>query len=266
MNEARAPTDAKIRGQVLADYQSGIKPKALSEKYGISVNTIKSWIKRQKDRTGKVSGDAPSKAKDAPIKKKKGAPVGNKNAVGSGAPAGNKNAWKHGGYSAVYWDALDEQEHELINTMPDDEEEILLQQIMLFSVRERRLMHAINKYREIEDDVYISSTIRFDKKRSFSNDEEKKLYDERVKAKVKSGDRLPGEAYSMQTFMGAAIDLIARLEKELTSVQSQKTKAVDALAKFRTEKEKIAGESKGNEVVYTWAQSVIKARRDKDGQ
>jgi len=34
--------------------------------------------------------------------RKRGAPKGNKNAVGNrggGAPYGNKNAWKHGGYS-----------------------------------------------------------------------------------------------------------------------------------------------------------------------
>ena len=63
----------------------------------------------------------------------------------------------------------------------------------------------------------------------------------------------------------SSADLVTRLEKELTSVQSQKTKAVDALSKLRFEKEKIAGESKGNELVRTWAESVIKARREKDG-
>ena len=82
---------------------------------------------------------------------------------------------------------------------------------------------------------------------------------------MNKGDRLPGEHYSMQTMTASTADLVARLEKELTSVQAQKTKAVDALAKLRMEKRKEAGESKGNELVRTWAESVIKARRENDG-
>lgn len=37
------------------------------------------------------------------------------------------------------------------------------------------------------------------------------------------------------------------------------------VAKLRMEKRKEAGESKGNELVRTWAESVIKARRENDG-
>ena len=79
-------------------------------------------------------------------------------------------------------------------------------------------------------------------------------------------ERLPGESYDLQTSTASTADLVARLEKELTSVQSCKTKAVDALAKLRLEKEKAAGESKGNELVRAWADSVIKSRREQDGQ
>jgi hypothetical protein len=32
------------------------------------------------------------------------------------------------------------------------------------------------------------------------------------------------------------------------------------------EKQKIAGETKGNEVVKAWADAVLKARRENDGQ
>lgn len=166
----------------------------------------------------------------------------------------------------MYWDTLDEEEKELIETMPQDEEEILLNQIMLFTVRERRIMKAINKYREAKGGVYVAGVNKFEEKRTFKDDEEKELYEERVRDKVVKGDRLPGEHYSLQTMTSSTADLVARLEKELTSVQSQKTKAVDALAKLRFEKQKVAGESKGNELVRTWAESVIKARREKSGQ
>ena len=60
----------------------------------------------------------------------------------------------------------------------------------------------------------------------------------------------------------ATIDLIARLERELTSVQSKKTKAIESLAKLRLEKQKIEGESKGNEFVRIWTESVLKAREE----
>ncbi len=67
MNEARAPTDEKIRAQVLADYKRGVGPKALAEETGISINTIKSWIKRDKNRVVKKN-NAAAKEKGAPSK------------------------------------------------------------------------------------------------------------------------------------------------------------------------------------------------------
>lgn len=71
------------------------------------------------------------------VPRKRGAPKGNKNAVGGrGNPkAKPPDATKHGGYSAVYWDTLDEDEKNLIEDMPKDEEELLIEQIQLFSVR-----------------------------------------------------------------------------------------------------------------------------------
>ena len=86
--------------------------------------------------------------------------------------------------------------------------------------------------------------------------------EERIEEKVASGDRLPGNTYNMMTNMENKDNMIARLEKELSTVQSKKTKAIEALAKLRLEKQKIAGESKGNEVVRAWAEAVVKARRE----
>lgn len=70
----------------------------------------------------------------------------------------------------------------------------------------------------------------------------------------------PFYKYNMMTNMENKDNMIARLEKELSTVQSKKTKAIEALAKLRLEKQKIAGESKGNEVVRAWAEAVVKAR------
>ncbi|MCM3425540.1 phage terminase small subunit [Bacillus paralicheniformis] len=82
--------------QAQKDYVKGMKYKELAEKYGVSVNTIKSW----KQRHGWT------RKKGAPIEKgvhtkKPGAPKGNINALGNngGAPKGNQNAKTHGFFS-----------------------------------------------------------------------------------------------------------------------------------------------------------------------
>ena len=87
-----------------------------------------------------------------------------------------------------------------------------------------------------------------------------------LREKVKNNDRLPGRQYSVQTSTNATIDLISRLERELTSVQAKKTKAIESLAKLRLEKQKIEGESKGNEFVRIWAENVLKSRRERNGK
>ena len=257
MNEARAPTDENLREQVLAEYRNGAKPKALSEKSGISINTIKSWIKREKARQVSKKQDAPPKGKGAPPKRKKGAPVGNKNSVGAGAPIGNHNAQKHGGYSAVYWDVLTEEEKELIEGAPTDEEALLIEQIQLFAVRERRLMQAINKYSAAKGGQYVSGVISLEEKRKFKDQEDAEKYRQAVDKKVRKGERLPGERHSIQTNTGATIDLVVRLEKELTSIQNKKTKAIDTLVRFRLENRKQGSAEKGNELVDDWISSMM---------
>ncbi|MEG7378923.1 phage terminase small subunit [Bacillus subtilis] len=82
--------------QAQKDYVKGMKYKDLAEKYGVSINTIKSWKKRH----------GWERKKGAPIEKsvhtKKGGQPGNKNALGNkggAAPAGNQNAVTHGFFS-----------------------------------------------------------------------------------------------------------------------------------------------------------------------
>ena len=180
---------------------------------------------------------------------------------------GDKIAEKHGAYSSVYWDVLDESEKDMIEDIPMDEEMLLIEQIQLFAVRERRIMIAINKYRNMKGEVSLYGFNRSESKRTFKTEEDKQLYEERIEKKISAEERLPGDMYNMQTTMENKDNMIARLEKELSTVQSKKTKAIEALAKLRLEKQKIAGESKGNEVVRAWAEAVVKAREgeNKDG-
>lgn len=92
--------------QVKADYLDGMKQKELIKKYGIPLNTLKSWVKRYHWADEK---------RGAPKKKKTGAPLGNKNAEGKGAPEKNTNAVKHG----LFQKYLPKDTLDIIDSMKD---------------------------------------------------------------------------------------------------------------------------------------------------
>lgn len=235
MNEARAPTNEEIREQVLEDYRNGEKPKALSEKTGISINTIKSWIKRDKAKNANAKKTATKSKKGASSTGKKGAPVGNKNAKGNkggAAPFRNKNAEKHGAYSKIYWDSLEEDELEMMEDIAADEEQELVMQIKMFSIRERRLMQRIKNYKEIGEKSHGLAVKSVSKKKeledivnsdgeSIGNGESKKTKEVTV------------------TSTEAVMNSIMALEAELTKVQRAKTKAIESLAKIRLERDRL---------------------------
>lgn len=82
--------------QAQKDYVKGMKYKDLAEKYGVSINTIKSWKKRYGWERKK---GAPKEKK---VHTKKGGQPGNVNALGNSggaAPIQNQNAKTHGFYS-----------------------------------------------------------------------------------------------------------------------------------------------------------------------
>lgn len=89
-----------------------MKQKDICDKYNISINTLKSWIKRYGWSEEKKNYNK----KGAP-KNKRGAPLNNANAIGNdgGAPPGNLNAIKHGAYQSIYADMLNTEDQILFN-------------------------------------------------------------------------------------------------------------------------------------------------------
>ena len=233
MSNSKAPNSEmeKTRKRVIGEYKKGAKPKELSEKYGVSINTVKSWINRYKSKNAPPPGGAP----DAPAPRKVGAPLGNTNAIGNcgGAPVGNTNALKHGGYSRIFWDTLDEEEKQMLEELDYDGEQLLLDEISLLSVRERRIMKSIQKYKEAKGGQAVVGIVRSEEKREFANEEEKQIYEDRVADEVDSGKRLPGRSYRLTTTTEATYDIIHRLEEALTRCQSQKQKCIESLNKLR---------------------------------
>lgn len=236
MGNTKAPnTDMeKTRKRVIADYKKGAKPKELSEKYGLSVNTVKSWISRYKSKNPPAEPGAPS----APAPRKPGAPPGNTNAIGNngGAPLGNTNALKHGGYSRIFWDTLDDEEKQMLEELDYDGEQLLLDEISLLSVRERRIMKSIQKHKEAKGGQAVAGIVRSEEKREFASDEEKQIYEDRIADEVDSGKRLPGRSYRLTTTTEATYDIIHRLEEALTRCQAQKQKCIESLNKLRIER------------------------------
>ena len=132
------------------DYLKGLKYKEIAEKHNVSVSTVKSWASRYWRKKGcnpkeKVATD-----------KKRGAPIGNKNATG---PPGNKHAEKFGFFSKY----LPEETRELIEEIQTkDEIDILWEQISIqyaAIIRAQRVMYVKDKeemIKEIKKEEYTA--------------------------------------------------------------------------------------------------------------
>jgi uncharacterized protein YjcR len=116
------------------DYKAGMKRKDIAQKYNVSINTVKSWKQRHWN-----------KKEGAPPKRKKGAPLKNKNASGRTPKKDeNQNARKHGFFAK--W--LPEEVNQIIGEMPEDPLDILwvnIQMQMAAIVRAQNIMYVHDK-------------------------------------------------------------------------------------------------------------------------
>ncbi|UYP02455.1 phage terminase small subunit [Bacillus subtilis] len=147
--------------QAYKDYVKGMKYKDLAEKYGVSVNTIKSW----KQRHGW------ERKKGAPIEKsvhtKKGGQPGNKNAVGNngGAPQRNQNAVTHGFFSKFLPKETLEIMEEIQERSPADMiwDQIQIQYAAI--IRAQRIMH-------VQDQDDMTKVLKKEKPGMFGDERE----------------------------------------------------------------------------------------------
>ena len=120
-----------VRQQAEADYISGMKYKEIAEKYGVTINTVKSWKTRYQWSRGDKKGVHTKKKKVCTQKQKeKGGQPGNRNAVGHGGtgPPGNKNAEKYGFFSKY----LPEETREIFSAISEaDPLDLLWHQIQI---------------------------------------------------------------------------------------------------------------------------------------
>jgi len=284
MSEPKRPDDDKrsverIEAErIYLEADGDIKLVDIASKLGISDSKVRKW-KSMDDWEGKLhpskrkSGKkkqgerSTSSGRERSTKKKENAPrnkggqIGNKNAVGnnnSGNPFPVKPI-KHGGYSKQYWAGLDEEEQRILDEINDDPVLQLTETIKLLTLREYRLRRAIEKYRD--QPLYIYGTTTTKVQRKFKDDAERELYEERIQEKIDNEERLPGESETISTTTEATINIRLRLQRELTSVSSQKTKALEVLAKMNAEREGSGGDA---DAIKIWAEK-IKIMRSKGG-
>lgn len=231
------------RDDAQKDYEAGLKYKEIAEKYDVSESTVKSWASRywKKDKvaTKKRKKSQPLSKRDAT--NKRGGQKNNLNAAGSSkSHLGQQNALSHGGYSSIYWDTLTDDEKELIETMPQSEEELLIDQLKLLTVNERRLMLAIKKVQYATDkdgniqDMIVDTAISTESKNYLG-----KQFEKTINAEHKD-------------------NRIIRLQQQLTTVQRAKTKCLDSL--FRVHKENDTANK--NHIADDWIAAVMGAAKN----
>ena len=93
MGRARDPNRDKAF-EIYSENNGNIELVEIAERLGVSAGTVRGWKSKDKWEP-KIKGTFQKKNTER-SKKARGAPKGNKNAVGHGAPKGNTNAVKHG--------------------------------------------------------------------------------------------------------------------------------------------------------------------------
>lgn len=199
---ARAPDERIIQAKAM--YLKGTKLVEIASQLNLPEGTVRRWKSTHK-------WDNERSDKKSERSHKKGPPAGNRNAAGNkggAAPENNKNAVKTGEFETLFFDALEEDEKRLIGMVQLHKEQLLLQEIQLLTVRERRMLKRIE-----------------DIKRAAEEQE-----DERAAGMtaVKYKDGLKDES----TEYTGALGQIQAVEDALTRVQARKQKAVDSLHRY----------------------------------
>lgn len=212
------------------------------------------------------------------IKKKKGAPLGNKNAVGNiggGAPKGNKNALGHGAprgnqngkghgppkgnsnavktglYQNFFQDVFDEDELEFLENIDPEPSLHAKELVKILTLREKAILKRI---KSVKEGLTSTQKLEFRRRR-------------KVKEKIEVEDPLKGgyrtvnrEDYKMvleeeHSIEESPIETLLKLEEALTKVQKEKLKAIKTLhdITYKFEHDKLMNEKKAAIMEEKWA-------------
>ncbi|HAP2811074.1 TPA: small subunit of terminase [Enterococcus faecalis] len=207
-------------------YEEGWKYKDISDKLSVPLNTLKSWKKRDKwERGGATKEVQPTN---------RGAPRGNKNAVGNkgnkraSPPVGNKNALKTGEYETIFYDTLSEEEREIYSSMNDDPSLVLLEEIRLLKLRQFRMMKRIQKAEAGLNDEEVDRLQQLRKIKTPIEKDGRKL---EIKREVMQDVQVTRKTFRK-------LDDILAIEDALTRVSNQLTKSIKQLNELSLSQDK----------------------------
>ena len=188
-------------------FLKGLKLVEIASQLNLPEGTVRRW-----KSTHKWDSERSDKKSERSERKKGGQP-GNKNAAGHGGtgPPGNKNAVKTGEFETLFFDTLNQEEKKLLNAIPCDKEQLLLQEIQLLTIRERRMLKRIELLKE--SDEFADDTIAGMSVVKYTSGTEK------------------GKQTELKEYQGI-LGQIQTIEDALTRVQARRQRAIEALHKF----------------------------------
>lgn len=196
MARPRSPNQDRAY-EIYKEHDGNITNREIAAMLGEDEKVVAVWKSRGK-------WNVVQQSKKSCTTKAKGGQPGNKNAVGHGGtgPPGNKNAVTTGEFETLFFDTLEDDERLLIDMIQPDKEKLLLQEIQLLTVRERRMLKRIDDLRDCD-----FTTVK--KKKGTEKDKWTDLKEDQ-----------------------AVLGQIQSIEDALTRVQGRKQRAIESLHKF----------------------------------
>lgn len=155
----RAPSEKVTQAEKL--FNDGMAMVEIAKKLEVSDGTVRSWKNRygwgKASKKNKCNVAKKNEKKNATLqKKKRGGQPKNQNAKGgSGNPNPNPppDRTKHGGYVPVFMDALDSDEQELLESIPEDTE--LARCIVVRSQQVDEQVSFALRHPQMDEDLYL---------------------------------------------------------------------------------------------------------------
>lgn len=229
MPKARNPNQDKAF-EIYKEHNGNITNRAIAELLGEDEKIIAVWKSRNKwnvvqqteqccttKKKGGQPGNKNALGHGAPQQNRNavgnsgGAPEQNKNALGYGAPKQNKNAVTTGEFETLFFDCLEPDEQEMIEQITLDKNQLLLQEIQLLTVRERRMLKRIEALKRTQKE---------------QNGEAQGM----TAVKYKTGVEKDKETDLFE--YAGILGQIQAIENALTRVQASKQRAIDSLHRY----------------------------------
>lgn len=200
--------------EIYEEHNGDIGPTAIAHLIGSPPGTVSSW--KSKDKWNKrLDGTFKEEKRNA---RARGAPKGNKNAVGNdgGAPKSNKNAMKTGEYETIYAAYLTDEEKNVFDTQIDTSI-ALMEEINLLRIRQLRMLKRLKQAENGLDDNEKNILYELRGRKTLIEAEGKKI-------PVDIDEQLTQT--EIQERVTRKIDDVLRIEEALTRVSNLLTRTI----------------------------------------